>query len=63
MLKSRLEGHTHKPLVRGWHGQRLELVNMSRDRIEGFALMRCHMAGFVAVGSTETLSVSSSCEG
>jgi hypothetical protein len=55
MLKSQLESYIHKLLVKVWHGQRLEPVNMSRDRTEGFGQMSRHMAGFVVVvvGSTE----------
>jgi hypothetical protein len=60
MPTSLLESHIHKLLVRAWHGQKLELANTSRDRIEGFERMRRHMADFVAVESIEPYFVTSS---
>ena len=51
MLTRRLESHIRRLLVRAWHGQKPELANTWRDRIEGFERMRRRMADFVAVGS------------
>ncbi len=62
MPKSQLESHTHKLLVKEWHGQTPELVNMSMDKTGGFERMHRHMAGFVVVESTEPCSVTSSYE-